>query len=138
MEINDMQFPLDRKYHRSHVWVKPEGDTYRLGIDDFLANKAGYINFLTIDKKEVNDGESFGSLESGKFVSKIYTPAGGTIVEVNQEIVNNPRKINEDPYGSWIVAIKPGGELGTEDIFETEADIQNWIQEEMKRYDEEQ
>lgn len=136
MECNNLQFPLDRKYHRSHIWVKAEDDTLRMGIDDFLANKAGYINFLTVDKKEVEPGESFGSLESGKFVSKIYSPAGGTIVDINQEVLNNPRKINEDPYGAWIIVVKPGVEV--EGLFETEEDIQKWIEEETKKYEEEE
>jgi len=130
-----MHFPLDRKYHESHIWVMQEGDTIKLGIDEFLSNKAGYINFLTIDRKEFKTGEYFASLESGKFVSKMYAPAGGKIVDMNQEVINNPRKINEDPYGSWIVAIQPGAE--SEDLLESEADIRNWIEEEMKRYDEE-
>ena len=136
MEINDMQFPLDRKYHTSHIWMKPEGGLIRFGIDHFLSNKAGYINFLTIDRKEFETGDYFASLESGKFVSKMNAPAGGRIVEVNEDVVNNPRMINEDPYGSWIVAIEPRGELGSADILEEEADIRSWIEEEMKRYDE--
>jgi glycine cleavage system H protein len=115
-----------------------EGDSFKLGIDDFLSKKAGYINFLTIDRKEFETGEYFASIESGKFVSKIYAPTGGKILDVNQEIVNNPRKISEDPYGSWIVAIQPGEEMGSEDMFESEVEIQNWIEEEMKRYEEEQ
>lgn len=132
-----MHFPLDRRYHKSHIWVMQEGDTIKLGIDEFLSNKAGYINFLTIDRKEFKTGEYFASLESGKFVSKIYAPAGGKIVDINQEIINNPRKISEDPYGSWIVAIEPEEAIGSDELLESEADIKNWIEEEMKRYEEE-
>jgi len=122
MQIDNMQFPLDRKYHRSHLWVKQEGDNLRIGIDAFLTSRAGYINFLTIDAENVAAGESFGSIESGKFVSKVYSPANGRIVNINQEIVNNPRRINDDPYSAWIVEISPG-EGGAEPLLESEQEI---------------
>ncbi len=140
MDIENLHFPLDRKYHRSHLWVKSEGDKVKIGIDDFLSNMAGYINYLTIDRKDIDvkSGESFGSLESGKFVSKIYTPTSGKIVEVNQDIINNPRKISDDPYDAWIIQIQPEDNNKFDEFLEKEQDIRSWIAEEMKKYEEEE
>lgn len=140
MQVNKFHFPLDRKYHKSHLWLKPEENVVTLGIDAFLANKVGYINFLTIEKKSVKAGEAFASIESGKYVSRIYSPINGDILERNEEVISNPRRINENPYDAWIVTIQPDVKDGIDsaNLLEKEKEINDWIQEEIKKFEEEE
>lgn len=143
-EINGMNFPLDRVYYTkdgSHIWLKQEGDLIRIGLDAFLVDYAGYLTFLTVKEKQVRVGESIGSFESAKFVSRLYSPVDGEIVAVNDEVINNPRKINEDPYNSWILAVKPDPSVlegESEYLLNTEEAILNWISEEIKKVEEDE
>ncbi|UCE38490.1 MAG: hypothetical protein JSW00_04470 [Thermoplasmata archaeon] len=137
LEVKGMKFPLDRKYYTkegAHIWLKPEGDLIKIGMDAFAAEMAGSLNFLNVSKSRVKSGEVIGSFESAKFVSRFYSPISGEIISINDQVLNNPRKINDDPYNSWIVAMKPdNNEDGSEYIIEGKDEIFNWISEEIKR-----
>lgn len=141
IEIKGAKFPNDRKYykkHDCHVWLKIEKDKVKLGMDAFLTENAGYLNFISIDDEPIKQGEGIGTYESAKFVSKIYSPISGKIVGINEEVVDNPRKINEDPYNNWIIAVKPDdleAELQSEEIIETEQDISEYMTKEFDRLD---
>jgi glycine cleavage system H protein len=140
LEIKGMEFPLDRKYYTkngAHLWLKQEEDLIWIGMDAFASEMIGFLTFLSVKKGRARSGESIGSFESAKFVSRFYSPVNGEVVAVNEDVLNNPRKINEDPYGSWIVAIKPdsGGYDGAY-IVEGKEEILNWISEELKRVEE--
>ena len=142
LEIKGMKFPLDRKYYTkdgAHIWLKSEGDVVKVGMDAFAVEMAGLLTFLTVAKKEAKSGEAVGSFESAKFVSRFYSPINGEIVEVNEEVLKNPRKINEDPYNSWIMTIKPEADEDSKKyILEDEDDIKKWISEELKRVEEDE
>jgi glycine cleavage system H protein len=139
-----MEFPLDRWYykkHSSHVWFKNESGKIKIGLDAFLAKNAGYLNFISVDRDEAVHGESLGSYESAKFVSKYYSPVSGPVTKVNEMVVSNPRKINDDPYGSWIVEINPTQlehDLSSDDVVYEEKSIKEWIEDEVKRLDAEE
>ena len=143
IEINGMKFPIDRKYYTkngAHIWLSVEGDIVKIGMDAFATEMTGLLTFLTITSKDVKCGEAIGSFESAKFVSRLFSPIDGKIVEVNEVAMKNPRMVNEKPYDSWLVAIKPDNledSLKSEFILETEEEISSWIQEEMKRLEEE-
>ncbi|MCK5561631.1 MAG: hypothetical protein KAJ51_13595 [Thermoplasmata archaeon] len=143
VEIDNMKFPLDRVYYRgkgSHTWLKLEEGVVKVGLDAFLTANAGYLNYITIEDKSAKTGDSIGSYESAKFVSNFYSPITGTIKEINNEVINNPTLINEDPYNSWIVMIEPTNleqDLSSEDILQAEPEIKNWIEAEVKRLEEE-
>jgi glycine cleavage system H protein len=142
IEIENLSFPTDRKYYTkngSHIWIKQEGDVVKIGMDSFLTENAGYLSYLTIDEEELKQGESIGSFESAKFVSKIYSPVSGKIVKTNEDVINDPIKINKDPYNSWIVEVAPENlesDLGSDEILDSEESIRNWITDELKRMDE--
>ena len=142
LEIKGMKFPLDRKYYTkdgAHIWLKSEGDLVKVGMDAFAVEMAGLLTSLTVAKKEAKSGEAVGSFESAKFVSRFYSPINGEIVEVNEEVLKNPRKINEDPYNSWIMTIKPEADEDSKKyILEDENDIKKWISEELKRVEEDE
>lgn len=137
LEINGMKFPTDRKYYikdGAHLWLKPEGDIIRIGMDAFGAEMTGLLTFLNISEKHTEKGDAIGSFESAKFVSRLYSPIKGEIIDVNYDVINNPRKINEDPYNSWIYTIKADiSQLDDEFIIEDETALKEWIEEEFKR-----
>ncbi len=144
VEINGMNFPLDRVYYTrdgAHIWLKQEDELIKIGMDAFLVEYAGYLTFLTVNESRVKVGESVGSFESAKFVSRIYSPTDGEIVAVNEEVIKNPRKINEDPYDSWIFAVKPDSSIlddESEYILDNEEKILKWISEEIKKVEEDE
>jgi glycine cleavage system H protein len=142
IEIQNLSFLLDRKYYikdGSHIWFKEQNGNILIGMDSFLTENAGYLSYLTIENNEFDQGESIGSFESAKFVSKFYSPISGKIVKINDNVVNDPIKINQDPYNSWILEIQPtnlNSDLQSSDILENEDDIRTWIENELKRLEE--
>lgn len=101
--------PPDRKYSESHEWHKLEGDTVTIGITQFAVDELTDITYVEL--KEVGDtidaSESIGEVESVKATSDIYSAVGGEIVEVNDELSDDPSLINSDPYHKgWLVRIR--------------------------------
>ena len=104
-----MNIPEDLQYTDSHEWVRIEGDTATIGITDHAQDELGDVVFAELpDEGATFDaGESFGTVESVKAVSDLYTPVGGEVVEVNSALEDAPENINEDPYGEgWIVKLR--------------------------------
>lgn len=138
LKIDNIRIPLDRYYYinkKAHLWVKVDGVRARVGFDQFITENAGYLNYLTISGSNMQKGQSFGYYESAKFVSKLFAPVSGEIVARNKEIMENPRKVNEDPYGSWIVEVEMSDdyELQDPDILKESMDIEKWMGSEFKR-----
>ncbi len=104
-----MSVPENLQYTKSHEWVRIEGDTATIGITDHAQDELGDVVFVELpDEGATFDaGESFGTVESVKAVSDLYTPLGGEVVEVNSSLEDAPEKINDDPYGEgWIVKLR--------------------------------
>ena len=109
-----MNIPEDLQYTKSHEWVRIEGDTATIGITDHAQDELGDVVFVELpDEGATFDaGESFGTVESVKAVSDLYTPVGGEVVEVNSSLEDAPENINEDPYGEgWIVKLRTTDEV---------------------------
>ena len=93
-------------YSESHEWVKVDGPDAYVGISDFAQAEMGDITYVDIpDLDNVAKGEEFGALESVKASSDLYSPVSGSVSEHNTELEDAPERINEDPYGSWIIRI---------------------------------
>jgi glycine cleavage system H protein len=108
-----LSIPEELQYTRSHEWVRTEGDTATIGITDHAQDELGDIVFVELPEEGAtfDAGDSFGTVESVKAVSDLYTPVGGEVVEVNEALNDSPEKINEDPYGEgWIVKIQVSGD----------------------------
>jgi glycine cleavage system H protein len=108
-----LSVPEELQYTKSHEWVRTEGDTATIGITDHAQDELGDIVFVELPEEGATfeAGDSFGSVESVKAVSDLYTPVGGEVVEVNEALSDSPEKINEDPYGEgWIFKIRISGE----------------------------
>jgi glycine cleavage system H protein len=101
--------PEELQYTKSHEWVRTEGDTATVGITDHAQEELGDIVYVELPEEGATfeAGEPFGTVESVKAVSDLYTPVGGEVVEVNGALDASPEKINEDPYGEgWIVKLR--------------------------------
>ena len=105
-----MSAPDDRRYLASHEWHKPEGDLVVIGISQVAVDELTDITYLevTTDSGPVEAGATFGEIESVKATSELDTGIAGEVIEVNQEVIDNPALINDDCYGKgWIIKIKP-------------------------------
>ena len=136
IEIKGMKFPLDRKYYTkngAHLWLKSEKDLIEIGMDAFAAETIGTIAFIIVDKKRVKGGEVIGSFESTKYISKLFSPVSGEIIDVNNRVLKNPSKINKNPYKSWIFKTKPDDNIDEcRYIIKDRDKILSWITEEIK------
>jgi glycine cleavage system H protein len=103
-----MDFPEELKYSREHVWVRVEGSSAVIGITDFAQEELGTISGLELPDEgdEVEQDDSVGSIEARKTVADVYAPFSGAVLAVNQEVLDNPALINDDPYdGGWLVEV---------------------------------
>ena len=107
-----MNVPEDLQYTSDHEWIRSEGEQLRVGITDFAQDALGDVVYVGLPAvgDTVAAGQACGEVESTKSVSEIYAPVSGTVVEVNNEVADNPEKVNADPYGEgWMFVIAPSG-----------------------------
>ena len=108
-----MNFPADLKYAKSHEWVRQEGDTYVIGLTDFAQDELGNIVFVNLPQEgdAVSAGEAFSDVESVKAVSDVLSPVSGTVMAVNEALMDDPAKVNSDPYGAWFIKVENVSEV---------------------------
>ncbi len=105
-----MDTPKELRYSKEHEWVKDENGNLRIGITYFAQSELGDIVFVELPEEgdDITVGESFGSVESVKTVSELYAPVSGKVVEVNEELEDNPEYVNESPYEqAWMIVVEP-------------------------------
>ena len=116
-----MNFPAELKYSKSHEWLKEEDGVSVIGISDFAQDALGDVVFVNLP--EVGDdaaaGEAFGDVESVKAVSDLISPVSGTVCEVNEDLLDQPELLNEDPYGTWIIKVE--NDTDTEELLDAAA-----------------
>ena len=104
------QVPDDLFYTKEHEWARVAAGTAKVGITDYAAKTLNDIVYLTLPSagQELKQLTSFGTVESIKAVSELYSPLSGTVVLTNQELVNHPELINKSPYeAGWIIELRP-------------------------------
>ncbi len=119
-----MDFPEDLKYTEEHEWVQVEDDVVTIGITDFAQEQLGDVVFVELPEvgDEVDAGKSFGVVESVKAVSDIYAPVSGDVVEVNDELPEEPETINSSPYDDgWLIRIKLTDPSELDDLMDADA-----------------
>lgn len=108
---------------KSHEYARVEGNIAYIGISKFAAEQLG--NVVYVDMPEVDDeveaGEEFGAIESVKAASDLFSPVSGVVVEVNEDLVDNPRLINEDPETNWIIKVEMSDASQLDDLLSPEA-----------------
>jgi glycine cleavage system H protein len=124
-----MSYPENYKYTKEHEWVKLEGNAGTIGITDHAQHELGDIVFVDLPKvgAKVTKGQSFGSVESVKAVSDIYSPATGEVTAINELLSQNPEKLNADPHDTaWLIQVKLD-DLSEINGLLTAADYQKYI-----------
>ena len=114
-----MTIPENLLYTKEHEWVKKEDGQVTIGITDFAQSQLGDIIFLELPEvgQKIVSGEPFGEIEAVKTVSELYAPINGTIIEVNEDLEDNPDNINQDCYGSgWIIKVELDGALDKDNL----------------------
>ena len=127
-----MEFVKGLKYSKTHEWVKLlEDGTALVGITDYAQSEMGDLVFINLPEvgDDMNKEEAFCDIESVKAVSDVMSPLSGTIVEINEELMDAPETLNEDPYGAWIV--KAEGVSDIDDLMDEE-DYKAFVNEEVK------
>lgn len=101
--------PDDLHYSKDHEWVRVEGDVAVVGITDYAQNSLGDVVYVELPKSgdEFASNEPFGSVESVKAVSEMFSPVSGEVVATNESLTDDPDKVNKDPYGDgWMIRVK--------------------------------
>ncbi len=103
-----MNNPIELKYTKDHEWIKMEGDVAVIGISDFAQDALGDVVFINLPEvgDAVEAGAAFGDVESVKAVSDVNSPVTGVVCAVNEELVDAPELLNEDPYANWIIKVE--------------------------------
>jgi glycine cleavage system H protein len=104
-----MDFPEELKYSKEHLWVRVEGNRGVIGITDFGQQELGIISAVDLPEAgdELEQDDSFGSVEARKTVAELYAPISGPVVESNGELGDAPEIINDDPYdGGWLLVVE--------------------------------
>lgn len=103
-----MELVKELLYTKDHEWVKVEGDRAYIGVTDYAQEHLGDVVFVELPPvdSEFSREESFAVIESVKAASDVYIPFDSKVIEINEDLVDNPEKINENPYDSWMVLIE--------------------------------
>lgn len=113
--------PAELMYSKSHEWIKYEGDIALVGLTDFAQEALGGLVFVNLPEEgdDVAMGEAFADVESVKAVSDVFSPVTGKVIEINEELLDSPELINDDPYGAWL--IKVGEITDSEELLDAQA-----------------
>ena len=128
-------YPDDRRYTKSHEWIRLDGDVATVGISDHAQKELGEVVFVDLPEPgQIFDAkEEFGTIESVKAVSELFLPVAGEIVEVNRVLADEPGAVNEDPHGDgWLVKIKVSSDAELDELMGG-ADYEQFIEEEAKK-----
>ena len=103
-----MAYPAGFKYTKDHEWIELTGDNGKVGITDYAQQQLGDVVYVELPEVGANlkQGQSFGTIESVKAVSELYSPVTGEVVQVNAALKDKPETVNKDPHASWMVVIK--------------------------------
>jgi glycine cleavage system H protein len=115
--------PKNLKYHREHDWARIEGDTAVFGLTSYAQETLGDIVYIELPEvgADVTAGTAYAEVESVKAVSDVYAPLTGSVVEVNEEVVDAPELINESPFeDGWLIKIKLSDPSEAEDLMSAE------------------
>jgi glycine cleavage system H protein len=136
LQVDKYNFPDDYYFDKHHFWARGDGDLVVMGMTEYATSMAGDLVFVEVISKgkKVQQDKAFMSVESGKWVGRVFATVSGEVAEFNEELDFDPAVVNRDPYGEgWIVKIKPDnldGELGN---LLTSANLKEWLEPEIER-----
>jgi len=118
-----VNLPEELFYSEEHEWARKEDNKVYVGITDFAQSELGDVVFVELPEvgEEFDVGDAFGSVESVKTVSELYAPVSGTVVEVNEDLEDNPEYVNESPYeDAWMIVIEMDDESELDNLLSSE------------------
>lgn len=117
-------YPADLRYSKDHEWLKVEGDRGTVGITDYAQNQLGDVVFLELPGvgTKLKAGEKFGTVESVKAVSELFSPVTGEVLEVNSALADKPEAVNKDPHGqAWMIKVRITDPAGVRSLMDAKA-----------------
>jgi glycine cleavage system H protein len=126
-----MSYPADYKYTKEHEWISVDGAKGAVGITDYAQNSLGDIVFVELPKvgDKLEAGKIFGSVESVKAVSDLYSPVSGTVIAVNEELKDAPERINAEANTTWMLKLNVSNAAELDGLLSA-ADYEKFISEE--------
>jgi glycine cleavage system H protein len=120
--MTDKKFRKDLKYNTDNSWIKIEDNIATIGMIPLACEKVKEFVFIQLPEKEkmITKGENYVSLEAIKWSGHLSSPLSGKIIEVNESLFDEPIKINQDPYGSWIIKIQIGDKAEIDELMQYE------------------
>lgn len=128
MKFGTVEIPEDLYYTRTHLWVKIDAGFCRIGWTDYIQANAGDVAYIELPEKGtlLEAGQEFGSIETSKWVDKLYAPFSGRVSDVNRNLINTPELINDAPFTEgWFIEIEPAEALDTRDLMTPGVYIEN-------------
>ncbi|MGQ9509793.1 MAG: glycine cleavage system protein GcvH, partial [Thermodesulfobacteriota bacterium] len=136
MDIEGYQFPDDLYYHKEHFWARLDGSTVTVGTTDFAQKLAGEIVYVELPSlgRTVEQNRPCGSMESGKWVGRIYAPLSGKVESINEALEDSPELINQSPYDKgWMFKLSPSKlEEELKNLMKV-GDLESFIKSEIER-----
>jgi glycine cleavage system H protein len=113
-------YPSELKYTKDHEWVRIDGNDARVGITDYAQKQLGDVVFLELPDvgRVLRKGEVFGTIESVKAVSELFSPLAGEVTEVNRSLADKPESVNKEPHQAWMIALKVTGAADQADLLD--------------------
>jgi len=136
LEVQGYLLPDELYYDRNHTWGKVEENIITVGLNDFAQKLAkDFVSVdLPIEGKQVTQGKAIASVESGKWVGRIYAIVSGEVIEVNEDLEDDPTPLNTDPYGEgWVLKIRMEDPDELSNLLQGEEAV-SWLEEEIEKH----
>lgn len=116
-----MAYPDDRKYSRDHEWVRVTGDVAEVGITDYAQQQLGDVVYVELPEvgRALNAGDTFGSIESVKAASELFSPVSGEVIDVNSAVKDRPETVNSQPHETWMIRMRVAGGGAAGDLLDS-------------------
>jgi len=116
-------YPTELKYTKDHEWVRSDGTDATVGITDFAQRQLGDVVFVELPDvgRQVKQGEVFGTIESVKAVSELFSPLSGEVTAVNTDLGTHPESVNAKPHETWMIRIRPTAAAEAESLLDAAA-----------------
>ena len=116
-------YPADLKYTKDHEWLRLSGSQAHVGITDYAAKQLGDIVYLELPEvgRTFKKGDVFGTIESVKAVSELYSPVSGEVTDVNTKLAEKPEAVNSDPHNSWMIVVKVNNAGDANELLDADA-----------------
>ena len=114
-------YPPDLKYTKDHEWVRFDGSDARVGITEYAQKQLGDVVYLELPEvgRALKKGDVFGTIESVKAVSELFSPVSGEVTEINSALVERPEGVNSNPHESWMIVVKAADASEQNDLLDS-------------------